>query len=83
VPFISANRQRVVKYLEENGIQTRNYFAGNILLHPGYSFLGEAKDYPNANRVLDEVFFIGCSPQYNEAHFKHIQKVIDNYDANR
>ena len=83
VPFISANRQRVVKYLEENGIQTRNYFAGNILLHPGYSFLGEAKDYPNANRVLNEVFFIGCSPQYNEAHFKHIQEVIDNYDTNR
>lgn len=27
-------------------IQTRNYFAGNILMHPAYQYLGDYKEYP-------------------------------------
>ena len=60
-PFICEDeglKHRLVQYLEDNKIQTRNYFAGNILLHPGYSFLDDYKKYPKANKVLDKVFFI-------------------------
>jgi CDP-6-deoxy-D-xylo-4-hexulose-3-dehydrase len=38
-------KDKLVKYLEDKKIQTRNYFAGNILLHPGYKHLGDYKDY--------------------------------------
>lgn len=79
VPFISDDKHKIVRYLEKNGIQTRNYFAGNILLHPGYKFLDDYRNYPEANRVLDKVFFIGCSPQYTEKHLNHIGKTIENY----
>ena len=52
----------LTKHLESNKIQTRNYFAVNILMHPGYSHLDYYKNYPNACKVLDLVFFVGCSP---------------------
>lgn len=81
-PFICEEvglKQKLVDYLEKNKIQTRNYFAGNILLHPGYEFLGDYKDYPEANKVLDKVFFIGAAPHYNENVFNYIEETIKNF----
>lgn len=69
-------KRAFVAHLEAAGIQTRNYFAGNCLLHPGYAHLGRAEDYPNANEVLKRVFFIGCHPMLTEAHFAHIEATI-------
>jgi CDP-6-deoxy-D-xylo-4-hexulose-3-dehydrase len=81
-PFICDEpglKHRLVKYLEDNKIQTRNYFAGNILLHPGYSFLDDFKNYPEANQVLDKVFFIGAAPHYTEVVFQYIEDVIKKF----
>jgi CDP-6-deoxy-D-xylo-4-hexulose-3-dehydrase len=78
-PFICDEpglKHRLVEYLEANKIQTRNYFAGNILLHPGYSFLDDSNLYPEANKVLDKVFFIGAAPHYTEPVFEYIEQVI-------
>lgn len=81
-PFICETKElkhKLVKYLEDNKIQTRNYFAGNILIHDGFSFLDDYKNYPEANKVLDYVFFIGCSPAYNENVFNYIEKIIKKF----
>ena len=81
-PIICDNKDiknKLVEYLEKNKIQTRNYFAGNILLHPAYQNLGDFKDYPNANKVLDQVFFIGASPHYNDEIFEYIEKILKEY----
>jgi CDP-6-deoxy-D-xylo-4-hexulose-3-dehydrase len=81
-PFICEEpglKHRLVQYLEDNKIQTRNYFAGNILLHPGYKHLGNSHLYPEANKVLDKVFFIGAAPHYNEEVFKYIESVIKKF----
>lgn len=81
-PFICEDKklkQRLVKHLENNKIQTRNYFAGNILMHPGYKFLDDYKNYPQANKVLDKVFFIGAAPHYNENVFSYIEQIIKNF----
>jgi CDP-6-deoxy-D-xylo-4-hexulose-3-dehydrase len=78
-PIICENaelKHSLVKFLESNKIQTRNYFAGNILLHPGYNMLDDYKLYPESNKVLDRVFFIGASPSYNEPVFSYIESVI-------
>lgn len=75
----SSFKVRLVSHLEKFGIQTRNYFAGNILLHPGYSYLGRADDYPNAQQVLDKVFFIGCNPGWSEAHLDHIERTLRSF----
>jgi CDP-6-deoxy-D-xylo-4-hexulose-3-dehydrase len=73
-------KETLVSHLENNKIQTRNYFAGNILLHPGYKHLGNASDYPNANQVLNKVFFLGCSPTINDAMVSHISEVVKKYE---
>lgn len=69
-------KTELVKHLENNRIQTRNYFAGNILLQPAYKELGNWKDYPNANKVLSHVFFVGCAPFYNQNDFDYIEKTL-------
>jgi CDP-6-deoxy-D-xylo-4-hexulose-3-dehydrase len=81
-PFICEEeglKHRLVKHLEANKIQTRNYFAGNILLHPGYSFLDDYRNYPEANKVLDKVFFIGAAPHYTENVFEYIEDVVKKF----
>lgn len=72
-------KETLVAHLEKNKIQTRNYFAGNILLHPGYKHLDDAGKYPEANQVLNKVFFLGCSPTINENMINYIQDVVGNF----
>ena len=83
VPIICETKQlkeSLVAHLEKNKIQTRNYFAGNILLHPGYSHLDDATKYPKANQVLNKVFFLGCSPTINQNMIDYIEKIINNFN---
>ena len=68
-----------VSHLESNKIQTRNYFSGNILLHPGYKHLDDYRKYPNSNLALSNVFFLGCSPLYNKEVVNYIEKVIESF----
>lgn len=78
-PFICENKplkDRLITFLEDNKIQTRNYFAGNILLHPGYKHLGDLEEYPNANQVLDKVFFLGAAPHYTTEVFDYVDRVF-------
>jgi len=78
-PFICDNKEiknKLVSFLEENKIQTRNYFAGNILFHPGYSHLDSIERYPNSNMVLDKVFFLGAAPHYDEDVFEYVENVF-------
>jgi CDP-6-deoxy-D-xylo-4-hexulose-3-dehydrase len=74
-------KQSLVDHLEKNKIQTRNYFAGNILLHPGYKHLGDSSKYPNANKALTHVFFLGCPPHYTKTVLDYISEVISSWKA--
>jgi CDP-6-deoxy-D-xylo-4-hexulose-3-dehydrase len=81
-PFICEEdglKHKLVQHLENSKIQTRNYFAGNILLHPGYKFLDDYKKYPESNKVLDKVFFIGAAPHYDTPVFDYIESVVKNF----
>lgn len=83
VPIITDTpdlKERLQAFFESNRIQTRNYFAGNILLHPGYKHLDYASRYPNANRALSNVFFVGCPPHYGEEIFSYYREVLQKWD---
>lgn len=73
-------KYKLVKYLESAGIQTRNYFAGNILLHKPFRKFGDYKEFPNANQVLEKVFFVGCAPTISEDNIKYIEEVLSKYE---
>ena len=84
VPVIfEYGKHHLVKYLEDHGVQTRNYFAGNILMHPAYKGLGDAKLYPNASSVLDNVFFVGTSPVITMPMLDYIYDIVSKYELPR
>jgi len=60
IPFQVPNGKRLVllTFLEDNNIQTRVTFSGNITRHPVYrQYLAE---YPNADRIMSDAFLLGC-----------------------
>jgi CDP-6-deoxy-D-xylo-4-hexulose-3-dehydrase len=82
VPIICETNElkdNLVKHLESNGIQTRNYFAGNILIHPAYKEYGNWEEYPYSNEVLRKVFFVGCSPHYTNEVINYINEVVEDF----
>jgi CDP-6-deoxy-D-xylo-4-hexulose-3-dehydrase len=86
VPIVCNNakvKEGLQLWLEENGVQTRNYFAGNLLLHPAYRHLGEAKDYPNAYQVLKHVFFMGTAPTLTKENLDYISEVVGEYSLQK
>lgn len=83
VPLICETKEiknKLVSYLEKNGIQTRNYFAGNLLMHKGYRHLDDYTNFPESNKVLDRVFFIGCAPTISEKNIEYILEIISKYE---
>jgi CDP-6-deoxy-D-xylo-4-hexulose-3-dehydrase len=84
VPLITDTpelKEKLQAFCEANKIQTRNYFAGNILLHPGYKHLDDAAKYPNANKALSNVFFVGCPPHYGEEVFAYYESVMQKWEC--
>jgi len=79
IPVICETRhekEKLVDFLEKNKIQTRNYFAGNILMHPGFKHLDDYQKYPLSNKALTHVFILGCPPFWNEKVFTYIEDTL-------
>ena len=76
-------RTQIVDYLEDNLIQTRPYFAGNIMLQPAYSHLMDqnvARDqYPMATYTMTRSFFHGTSPVIRPEQIEYIGNVVDQF----
>jgi len=76
-------RSDIVDYLEENLIQTRPYFAGNIMLQPAYSHLMNpiyARDnFPVATMTMTNTYFHGTSPIITPEQIKYIGEVVDSF----
>jgi len=79
-PFI---RNDIVDYLEQNLIQTRPYFAGNLLLQPAYTHLMDSnlvkQQFPVATHVMTNTYFHGTSPVITEEQIKYIGQIVDNF----
>ena len=58
IPFMTKNRMALLTFLENNNIQTRVCFAGNITRHPVYR--DYVQDFPNADRIMAEGFLLGA-----------------------
>lgn len=76
-------RNRVISYLENHGIQTRMLFAGNLIKHPcfdqmrasgkGYRVIGELE---NTERIMKDTFWIGVYPGMTEEMIDYMVKTI-------
>jgi CDP-6-deoxy-D-xylo-4-hexulose-3-dehydrase len=80
------DRNKLVQYIENHGIQTRMLFAGNLLKHPcfdemrrtgeGYRVVGELK---NTDRIMNDAFWIGVYPGMNDEMIDYMVDTIKNY----
>lgn len=77
------DRNRVVRYMEEHGIQTRMLFAGNLTKHPcfdemrasreGYRVVGELA---NTDRIMEDTFWIGVYPGMTDEMIDYMAKTL-------
>ena len=58
IPFMTPRRLELLTFLEENNIQTRVCFAGNVTRHPVYREYLEV--FPNSDRIMAEGFLLGA-----------------------
>jgi len=77
-------RQDIVNCLEKNKIQTRAYFAGNVLYHPAYKSLREGFDnveelFPNADLVTTNSLFLGTYIGLTDEKILHIKSVVKEF----
>jgi len=76
-------RKDIVDHFESNKIQTRPYFAGNIMLQPAYDGLMDKRDvvskFPNARKVTTDTFFLGTSPVITEEQLNYIETVTNKF----
>lgn len=77
------DRNKVVQYVENKGVQTRMLFAGNLIKHPcfdemratgeGYRVVGELT---HTDRIMKDTFWIGVYPGMNEEMIDYMVKSI-------
>lgn len=76
-------RSDICQFLESNKIQTRPYFAGNIMLQPAYDGLMDTNkvitDFPIARKVTTDTFFLGTSPVINLEKIKYIETILNDF----
>ncbi len=77
------DREKVVTYIENHGVQTRMLFAGNLTKHPcfdemrksgtGYRVVGELT---NTDRIMTDTFWIGVYPGMNDNMLDYMVKTV-------
>lgn len=77
------DREKVVRYLEAKGVQTRILFAGNLIKHPCFDQLrGSGTGYKvagslvNTDRIMKDTFWIGVYPGMTDEKIDYMIKVI-------
>lgn len=81
VTMKKGNRSEICQFFEAHKIQTRPYFAGNILLHPAYSTITHQNplDFKIATKVTTDTFFLGTSPVVTEDQIRYIGQILDKF----
>ena len=77
------DRNEIVEYLEEHGIQTRNLFAGNLTKHPCFDEMRKTKEgyrvvgsLENTDRIMNDTFWIGVYPGMTDKKIDYMIKTI-------
>ncbi|MCM1259310.1 MAG: lipopolysaccharide biosynthesis protein RfbH [Roseburia sp.] len=79
-------RDEMSRFLEENNIQTRNLFAGNLIKHPCFDEMRESgKGYRvvgslgNTDAIMERSFWIGVYPGMTEEKLSYMVKTIRRF----
>lgn len=76
------DREKVVRYVEGKGVQTRMLFSGNLIKHPcfdqirgtdAYRVVGELA---NTDRIMRDTFWVGVYPGMSDEMIDYMAQVI-------
>jgi CDP-6-deoxy-D-xylo-4-hexulose-3-dehydrase len=81
IPFMAPKRLELLTYLENNNIQTRVCFAGNVTRHPAYREYLES--FKNSDRVMAEGFLLGAHHGMTIADVDYICSKIKEFFSNK
>ncbi len=77
------DRNEVVRYVEEKGVQTRMLFAGNLTRHPCFDQLRREKkgyrivgDLSVTDRIMKDTFWVGVYPGMTDEMIGYMARVI-------
>lgn len=80
------SRNDLVKYLEDNKVQTRNLFAGNLIKHPCFDEMRKTKEgfrvvgeLTNTDRIMRDTFWIGVYPGMTDVMIDQMTNLIIEY----
>ena len=78
VPF---TRKQFGTYLEEHGIHTRPFFAGNISRQPALKNLPFKKigTLKNSNKLMENALMIGIHPAISEEDLQYVTDTVDTF----
>lgn len=81
IPFMTDNRMALLTFLEDNNIQTRVCFAGNVTRHPVYREYLE--EFPNADKIMAEGFLLGAHHGMVEEDVDYVCDKIKEFFVNK
>nr|WP_091824486.1 lipopolysaccharide biosynthesis protein RfbH [Butyrivibrio sp. ob235] len=77
------DRNKVVQFVEERGVQTRMLFAGNLTKHPCFDEMRTTGDgyrvagsLTNTDRIMQDSFWVGLYPGMTDEKLTYMAKVI-------
>jgi CDP-6-deoxy-D-xylo-4-hexulose-3-dehydrase len=77
-------RDDLTKYLNDNLIETRNLFAGNMVKQP--AFIGKnyriSDHLSNTDYIMNNTFFLGTYPGITDEKLDYIESILDLFIKN-
>jgi CDP-6-deoxy-D-xylo-4-hexulose-3-dehydrase len=74
-------RNELSTYLEQNGIETRNLFSGNLTRQPAYADIEKRQigDLENTDYIMENTFFVGVFPGLGNPQIDYIIEHFDRF----
>ena len=77
------DRNKLVRYLEEQKIGTRLFFGGNMIKQPAYKNIQKriVGSLDNSDKAMNDSFWIGVWPRLENIHFEYITNCLKSFIA--
>jgi CDP-6-deoxy-D-xylo-4-hexulose-3-dehydrase len=75
------SRNELTSFLEQNGIETRNLFCGNLIRQPAFLHIKKRQigDLKNTDLIMNNTFFIGLFPGIGKAQIDYVLEVFGEF----
>ena len=79
IPFQCPDRMELLTFLENNGVQTRVCFAGNITRHPAFDKYREP--FTNADIIMRNAFLLGAHHGMNLEDVDYVCDLLKKFEV--